>query len=256
MRPHGGSRAYGIVIYICVRKTTDWEDEQVFLGQLRDGFRAKVDVWNATFTMPFHLFRHRVKEIAQLNLSRVENARCAPLSEIPEGSLVVPVDDDDWFAPELGAVLEAEREPGKAGYYWERGFLESPPGLAVRAGRFVRYTMLGRSHLRWTCSTNNYAILKTNDVRALVVNHVAASAYFDEHASEVKRLPRHLSLMNRTLASQTSMAWRKPTVTRRELVTKFHRYQRLYSSFEHPELAWAGPYVRMMGGLMKELRTR
>lgn len=86
--------------------------------------------------------------------------------------------------------------------------------------------------------------------------HVAASGYFDEHPREVKRIGRHLSLMNRSLASQTSMGWRKPDVTRRELIAKFHRYRVLYSGYKHSEMSWCDPYVRMMADLMAELLLR
>ena len=240
------------MIYICVRRTTEWENEQVFLGQLSDHFRPKVEVWDAMFTMPYHLFRHRIKGIAQLNLSRVKNARCALLDEVPEGSVVVPI-DDDWLSPELGTVLEAEFESDKTGFYWERAFLESPPGLVVKVGRFVLYTLPRRTRRMWTCSTNNYALVKSDDMLLPLRNHVVASAYFNEEPKKVKRITRHLSLMNRTLASQTSMGWKGPTVTKRELATKFHRYRKLYLGFEHPELAWARPYVKMMANLMAEL---
>src|SRR5262249_14893955 len=93
-------------------------------------------------------------------------------------------------------------------------------------------------------------------MRQPLMSHVAASGYFDTHPREVKRIGRHLSLMNRSLASQTSMGWRKPGVTRRELTVKFHRYRKLYSRFEHPEMAWSGPYVKMMADLMAEVGLR
>ena len=36
------------MIYICVRKTTDWDDRATFLSQLSEDFRPKVEVWDAT----------------------------------------------------------------------------------------------------------------------------------------------------------------------------------------------------------------
>src|SRR5262249_5732530 len=101
--------------------------------------------------------------------------------------------------------------------------------------------------------TNSYALVKNDAMRRPFVSHVAASGYVDDHPREVKRLGRHLSIMNRSLASQTSMGWRRPGVTRRELTAKFHRYRKLYSRFEHPEMAWTDPYVKMMADLMAEV---
>ena len=244
------------MIYICVRKTTEWMNEEVFLGQLEDAFRSKVEVWNTVFSMPYHIFRHRIKQIAQLNLSRVENALCAAIDEIPEGAVVVPVDDDDWLSPELGSVLDAEFDGSKTGYYWERSFLELPPNLIVKAGRFVLYTLAGRKRRVWTCSTNNYALVKNDRALPLLMSHVKASDYFDSQKEKVKRIDGHLSIMNRTLASQTSMSWRKPSITKRELIRKFHHYKELYSRIELPDLAWGKPYIKMMEELMGELRLK
>lgn len=244
------------MIYICVRKTTDWDDRATFLSQLSEDFRPKVEVWDATFTMPFHRFRSRIKEIAQLNLSEVRGARLAELDDVPDGSVVVPIDDDDWLAPELVTVLENELEGNVTGYHWEKDILELPPRMVNKAARFVLYTLLRRPRVIWTCSTNSYALVKRDAMRHPLMSHVAASAYFDGQPNEVKRIGRHLSMMNRSLASQTSMGWRKPGVTRSELTAKFHRYRKLYAEFEHPEMAWTGRYVKMMADLMAELHVR
>ncbi len=62
------------MIYIVVRKTTDWDNEATFRAQIPEGFEKVVEVWNATFTMPYHLFRRELKRIAQLSLSRIPGA--------------------------------------------------------------------------------------------------------------------------------------------------------------------------------------
>ena len=54
-------------IHICVRRTLDWKDEARVAERLRPKFRAKFEMWNATFDMPYAAFRQRLKEIAQLN---------------------------------------------------------------------------------------------------------------------------------------------------------------------------------------------
>ena len=62
-----------------------------------------------------------------------------------------------------------------------------------------------------------------------------------------------LSLMNRTLASQTSF-W--SVKSQRDLIRKFHRYQKLYERPLAADLAWCEPYVAMMRNLMSELKVR
>jgi len=93
------------MIYIWIRKTLDWEDEAAFRAQLPPHLIEPVELWNDCFKLPFHLFRARLRQIASLNRSRVDGVACAPWDAIPDGALVVPVDDDDWFAPTLGTCL-------------------------------------------------------------------------------------------------------------------------------------------------------
>jgi hypothetical protein len=51
-------------VYLFVRKTTDWGNEAVFRAQLDPGFAPKVQTWNNTLSMPYHVFRARLCEIA------------------------------------------------------------------------------------------------------------------------------------------------------------------------------------------------
>ena len=146
------------MIYICVRRTTEWENEEVFLAQLQDKFKPKVELWNETFDMPYHQFRHRIKQIAQVNLGRVENAVITTLDRVPPGSLVVPIDDDDWLSPNLSEKISSELEDGKVGYHWHRDFMGMPATYYVKFKLFIKMKVLGRPRLKWTCSTNNYLI--------------------------------------------------------------------------------------------------
>ena len=267
------------MIYVWIRATVNWEDEQAFLAQLDPSFKPKVDLWNATFNTPFHLFRHRVREIARLNHSRIEGAILASWAEIPEGALVVPVDDDDWLSPDLGDVLEEEYDPDLTGYYWVRTFFEVPFDLGHRLG-LIRRSLLPRTPPRYFATTNNYALLKSPETRLLLESHIDASRWFEGQGAErAKGIERHLSAMNRTLASQTSLTKRRlRPVDRSVLIRKFHRYRRLYRDLARepdpvrlrwrrrsgpvwgrpraPELAWCRPYLAMMADLMEELTPR
>jgi hypothetical protein len=244
------------MIYIWVRATTNWEDEETFRAQLAADLEPKVDVWNETFTMPFHLFRHRLRQIAKLNHSRVENAVCADWDTIPEGGLVVPVDDDDWFDPELGGVLETAYEPPARGCYWTSSFFEVPIHFPHRLG-LIRRRIFPGTRPKFVCTTNNYAMVKGPGARDLLEGHVQASHWLEnEEPGALTRIERRLSAMNRTLASRTSLAVGRPSITRSQLIRKFHKYRKLYDRVNVPELAWAAPYLAMMSDLMAELRIR
>ena len=246
------------MIYIWVRATLDWKDEALVAARLYPKFRQKVAMWNATFAMPYHAFRQRLKEIAAANLARVERAKIVALDEVPAGALVVPVDDDDWFAPDLCQRLEQAFEPGLSGYYWIRNMLEAPEPKQTLKGwlRARQPLVLGPNARqgRHICGTNNYAVANDPGMHEVAKGHMAACRFFDENPARVKRLPLTLSLQNRNLSSRTALAWQRPTISREELLRAHRRYCRLYSRVQLAEgLAWAASYIDEVGELTREL---
>lgn len=245
------------MLYICVRRTVEWRDEEAFRAQLKPAFAPKVAAWNEAFTMPFHEFRHRVREIARTNLATVRGASCAAWDDIPEGALVVPIDDDDWLAPGVGEALAAARDPQALGYYWTSSYLEVPMHLRHRL-RLLRQRLFRRwFRPHWTCSSNNYAFVKTAEMGTGLLKHSHASPWFDgPGAALVRQIEGRLSVQNRTLASITSLAYGRPSIGRPELIRKYQAYQQLYSKPVPSGIAWCRPYVDRMRDLMRELRLR
>jgi hypothetical protein len=241
------------MIYLWVRRTLDWEDEAAFWAQIHERDRPGVEAWNATLNMPFHLFRHRVREIAALNQSRVQDVEHADWDAIPEGSLVLPVDDDDWFAPEIAAVLAARLDGEAIGCRWPSTWVEVPLDLGHRL-HLLAHRRLGRP-LKFLCTTNNYALVKRADNRELLRNHVEASRWFEARLKEpggggVRGLDARLSVANRNLGSSTVLQRiDRPA----ELLRRLGPYRRLYHREPRTELAWARPYVTMMAELMDDL---
>jgi hypothetical protein len=116
--------------------------------------------------------------------------------------------------------------------------------------------LIGRPD-RHSCKTNNYAVRNEPELVPLALNHLQASAYFDSQPGKITRIPATLGIQNRNLASQTSLAFGRPTVSRRELVMLREKYRVLYATWRAPiALRWATPYVELMGELMKEVRVR
>lgn len=129
---------------------------------------------------------------------------CAGWEEIPDGALVLPIDDDDWFSPQAGQALRSEFDPCVAGYYWTSSWIEVPTGLGHLL-YLIQRRLLPWTPPKWTCTTNNYAIVKGEGAQALLSSHVKASHWFDsriESSAEgaVKRIDRRVSVANRTLA--------------------------------------------------------
>jgi hypothetical protein len=244
------------LLYIVVRRTTDWSNEAAVRAQLPDGFARLVDLWNETFEMPYHRFRQRLKQIAAENLTQVEGAVTVPLADVPPGALIVPVDDDDWFAPELARVLHRNREEGYKGYRWPSRFLEVPPDFDQWLGAWRR-RLFPREPLRWVCTTNNHAIERTADVDAILGSHIRASEWFTRNQAAVKVLDVPLSLQNRNIASQTALLFRsKKKMTRGKLMRRHRQYRALYAKGVRRLPQWCFPWIARMALLMEELRLR
>jgi hypothetical protein len=240
------------VIHVWVRSDVDWDDEAAFIAQCPPAFRPKVETWNATLTMPYHVYRGRVRAIARDNLAAVHGATCADWDAIPDGAVVLPVDDDDWFAPNTADVLARLWDGSGGGCSWTSTYLEVPlqrrHGLEMAARR-----VLPQIPPRFICTTNNYALVKAADTRSLAARHIQASAWM--RRSDAPRLDVRLSVMNRTLGSQTSLGHPRGVITRKALVRKLGRYRRLYR--RPPRLPdWCAPYVERMAELMEEVEAR
>jgi hypothetical protein len=247
-------------VYICIRKTLDWQDESLVRKHILPEFRPKLETWNATFTLPYHLFRHRLKEIAQRSHASVEGATCVPLDQAPFGSLIVPVDDDDWFGPDLAIRLRAHHDPGARGYLWTREVIPESRRRRRRRRRHrfrPRFLRRRRRSPRYTCATNNYALIHAPDARLIARAHTRASEWFDANPGLVQRIPGVLGVQNRSLASQTALGWKRPSISRDELVERFERYRGVYDSWKPSrDLRWAQRYVDAMAALMETIKVR
>lgn len=244
------------MIHICVRTDVAWADEAAFFAQLSPAFAPKVEQWDRTFTMPYHRFRHALRALAAENHAAVRGAAVTRWEDVPVGALVVPVDDDDWFAPDLVGRLQAADDGKVAGLRWQPATVE----VAINAGHRLyiwRQRLVPFWPPAWLCMTNNYAVRKGVMGEAEFRSHVRASARFTD-ATDVLVLGHRLSLHNRSIASITSMGWQRPGISARRLLSRRRAYLSLYAGYRppHDDLAWAVPYVRQMHDLMLRLEPR
>lgn len=244
------------MMHLCVRTSVDWADEAAYRRHLWPDMLPKVGVWDATFRLSWREFRVTTAALARENLAEVDGARITAWDDVPEGDLVLPVDDDDWFAPDILKRLASVDVGRPDGVVWTQSTLEVPINLGHRLFLFRR--RLQPSLLpRWFCATNNYAVRKGPMDLEAWQNHMRADARFRGNPG-IPFIARRLSLHNRTLASATSMGWRQPTVSARTLLAKRRAYLRLYTGYRPPteDLAWALPYIARMRGLMERLEPR
>ncbi len=162
------------MVYLVIRKTTDWNDARVFAAQIPAGFAPTVELWDATLTLPYRIFRRELKRIAALTWSRVAGAALVPRHDIPSDGIVVPTDDDDWFSPHLASVLIAHVDDSRVGYHWPSRYLEVPIDFRHRLGR-MRRRIFPRTPPQWLCTTNNYALVQRAETMPLLDGHMAAS---------------------------------------------------------------------------------
>lgn len=240
--------------FIWIRATLDWGEPGV-RERIAPGFLPRVDLWDATFNLPYVDFRAELRRIAQLNLARVAGARVTTdWDAIPDGALVLPTDDDDWFAPDIVTTLEHAQRPGAVGYRWPSTFLERPNSLGHRL-YLQRRRLFPWLAPRFFCTTNNYALPKTDEAYQRASSHVAASRAFDGN-TEVVAVSGKLSVMNRSLASQTSLGWRSRTFSAGKLRRRYREYSTLYDETSTGLPAWSHEYVEQVGAVMRQLRLR
>ena len=242
------------MVFIWVRRTVDWSDEAAFRAQLAPDFRPVVDLWDATFSMPYHGFRHAVREIACESLAEVRGVTIsASWDAIPDGALVLPTDDDDWFAPHVAEVV-VDALDGRPGVRWKSSFVEVKIDAMHVIGSALRRALPGVGP-KYLCTTNNYGLFKQPGFELRLERHTRASYWLAEDHRRLPMVDRRLSTMNRTLASTTSLIRHGRAIDRPRLLRKYGRYRRLYGRRLHPDLAWAQPYVDRMAALMERLEV-
>ena len=244
------------LLYIVVRRTTDWTNEATVRAQLSEGFEPLVDLWNDTFDMPYHHYRQQLKLIAQANFAGVEGAVTAALEDVPPGALIAPVDDDDWFSPEMARVVAANRDERFRGYHWPSLFLEVPPDFDQWLGTWRRRFF--KTPVVWLCTTNNHVIENMPGVEPIVGSHIRATEWFIRNEALVKVLDVPLSLQNRNLGSQTLLLFRnkRATMTRSKLIRRHRQYKALYARTHRRLPDWCRPWIVRMAELVQSLHVR
>jgi hypothetical protein len=153
-------------ITIIPRQTLDWQsmtlekyrtESEPFrtLAGLRAGYLTEVaELWDSTFAISYFSSRQQMKAIAQQNLCSIPGVSISTDGVLADSDIGCPVDDDDWYSPELPAKL-LEAPPADA-YVWNHlqfGFCLSHP-----LDKWTSGLALLVPTQNYSCWTNNYAV--------------------------------------------------------------------------------------------------
>lgn len=262
-----------VVLY--VRTNVDWGSmtEETFLNQESHHRAARpipvsekrqllerIRLWNRTFPVTYFQYRQRLKEIAEFNWSRltdidlvIRHPELISLLERLDEFLVLPVDDDDWFHPQIARTLQARCGTETDALHWTSGAYDSVP----RQRQFGK----GWGRLRFweaagTFATNNYAITRRGFARCaagerkgILVYHGMAGRIF--HQPKFRRMffEEPLSITNKSLAATTNLGVIESRSDLLRNVPDLHE-----RTTEIPtSLVWAREYIELTEQLNREL---
>lgn len=220
----------------------------------------RIRMWNGLFGMSYFEYRHALREISTLNHSHIRGIDCIirnrhhALKMLSDPHfVVVPCDDDDWFAPDLTESL--------------RTIFASDTDFAI--WKDVRFSFKGAGNIpsftpdvRWShCGhawTNSYAVCSQvlqkcpEEIQSRVLN---------EHGEAARLLKKFNPKLSCQRSSQVLAATCKTpaSITRMRLVDSPDKLLRLVAEMHtqaqdlHDSYRWVAPYIAQVRQLNEEL---
>lgn len=230
----------------------------VMSAEQRQGFLTAIRLWNRTFSMSYFEYRQRLKEIAELSWTRIRNLdlvlRRPDLSAILDSLdeyIVLPVDDDDWFHPDIADVLRRRWRPSVDAFHWPDG-LYRPVPFQERFDQSAHQIRLILRKLHADFATNGYALTRTGlskckaPLRGRVLAfHWAAGKTYRQDGFECCLVDRPLSASNKSLASRTNL---QSLVDRSHLLRNVPHLMRRTTDIPQ-SLHWTREYIALTESL-------
>lgn len=97
----------------------------VVLQKFEKAIKKRSFMWNLFFRMKYLEFRKRLAKIASLSYSQnnfddmIMYMDRDHIDSLEPGTLIVPMDDDDWFSPDLVKILRKIKKPHEQ-IYWDQ----------------------------------------------------------------------------------------------------------------------------------------
>lgn len=261
-------------VVIVVRSSPNYDalTAETFKGQLRTTrFVPNTEVktladhdvlsmWNKCFSMSFLQYRKGLAGIARQTIDatgcevvRAEGEFTRWWPTLAEDVILVPVDDDDWFAPNLNEI-DAEFDGNTTLLTWNKTTYKNYNTAKVYVGKQFRM------------ASNNWAVRSSwlkekTDERATVFmlgSHAHSELYVRENMdpSVIKTVDKCWSVYNRHCAS---LAFLRALCDDGTIDAKLREIAaRQPSSLELPDnlKPWAEPYVKQIERLNSKLRRR
>lgn len=222
-------------IYLYLRSDVDWRslDESTFLRQeaLNKSVRPMslevkmrlyeaIQIWNQTFAMSYFEYRQRLREIAWDTWLKIEgldgiirNRHGAIGSCLPSGTILLPVDEDDWFSPQAANTLKAAFSEEIDIYSWNDAAFR-PVAMQNYPDHSLPLLRLRNRVQEGEYATNGYAVhlldqkvINTAWHNDLLMHHTAVKGIVDTRQLVSRHLADTLSLEHKSLASCSNMRW-------------------------------------------------
>jgi hypothetical protein len=200
-------------------------------------------VWNNAFRMSYFNFRAKLQALVRDNWNAVEGATVAPPGKLPLPpgfKVVVPVDDDDFFSPDLAFHLVRTMTP--LVHWWEAKLGAGSLNIDKRPNRYA---------------TNQYALRGEAIKPGWLYHHW----FVHTLRGKTRNINRFLSLNNKTVASLGVLVPNRTSYFNFRAMTKPNRIGRLRGIAKKgtrvpevpPGLEWAKPYIERVAELHQEL---
>jgi hypothetical protein len=223
-------------IIISPRTTFEWLDPQ---KKIWDRFLIYEEFWNShKFNLTYREYRYNLQQIARDNLLDIKNG---VVGEPEEGELCIPVDDDDWFSPEL--IVELEKCIGENDYcYWN--------STELCRGQITD----GTNHWCLYCKTNNYCFRYNKSVNDVFKNHGVADKEFANRKQSPLYINQKLNMVNRNVGSATFFLGKElEDIDLEGAIEETLEYLREDRIYSNPYIAWAEPYINKYRVLVENL---
>jgi hypothetical protein len=210
-----------------------------------------LDWWDDMFTWNYFEFRAKVKELAESTLpdTTIIKGHDALLEECEnqDDAYIVPIDDDDWLAPNLLQFLSSRDE---AVVHWKMQDMV-PPNIRIRHRLFR------------TCSfaVKKKVVINHPRLKTLLSHHCCTGDYLRKRKHRTIILKNTLSMVNRTVASVGRLRSRYVASSKKrgdhEQRFKEHMFReanRIIKMTKSPKRAvWASPYLEQNSLLHRKL---